>query len=390
MRSRQSFTTLASGVVIGALVFGSVPSLAQMPVVDWTSIPYISSISSVIKQVYSGVTNLGNQIGEATYGTTNQLLQEGFTQNGNYSKAQISAQEQIADASNTAMARFGRDMRNADLRDQYSASPLACAAVDNGATVIGGAKQAWKVSAAIEGVTDLRGEADKSQPAYYGSAQAVQALDELHTKRYCSQIEADAGRCQVGAQPNADQRASSLFGTGTYDGQDGVTAANDYVTNLLQPVVPGALRGDRLTSVAGREAAAQRRKYNARMSLSRAVLNQSIASQTQAVPLSTEQKQEMTDEGMTPVDNGSWMQALGLDINRRYASLNYQAQLQAMPPASVQREIATEIAATNYLLMQIYKLQMMHASVSATQLAADTERNYSVVRMPTPNISGTN
>ena len=70
----------------------------------------------------------------------------------------------------------------------------------------------------------------------------------------------------------------------------------------------------------------------------------------------------MQNEGLTPVGTGSWLQVLMLDANRRYSDVNYAAQLQAMPPASVNREIALELASTNYLLTQLLRVGIMHAS----------------------------
>jgi len=386
MKRISPLASTAIGLVLGAVVFGAAPTSAQMPVVDWTTFPLISTISSVIKQVNSGISSLQDGIGSATNGSVTQLLVEGFTQNSNYSKAQVSAQQQIADASNTAMARFQRDVRNSQIRDQHTPSPLSCAALDNGQTVIVGSGQSWRVAKAIQDVNDNRGEANANTPAFYGSAQAIASNNDYHSKFYCSQTEADAGLCQLSATPNADQRASSLFGTGTYNGQQGINDANAYAMTLIQPIVPAALRGSQLTSTMGEEARVRRREYNARVSLARNTLNYVMAAQTQSIPLSTEQQQEMADEGLPASQNGSWLQGLTLDVNRRYGSLNYAAQLAAMTPAAIQREVAQELALTNYLLLHNYRLGMMTASTNATQLAAEAERSIQPTPMPTPSI----
>ena len=68
--------------------------------------------------------------------------------------------------------------------------------------------------------------------------------------------------------------SSSLFGAGTYPDQTSVVAAKDYAINLIEPVAPGALRGDQLASVAGQDAAMRRRSYNARMSLAQSFVDQ--------------------------------------------------------------------------------------------------------------------
>ena len=167
-----------------------------------------------------------------------------------------------------------------------------------------------------------------------------------------------------------------------------MTAANDYVTNLVQPIVPAALRGDQLTSEVGRDASIRRHAYNARISLARQVLDYAVGIQSPSVPLNSAQQTQMQNEGLTPISTGSWLQVLMLDANRRYSDVNYAAQLQAMPPASVNREIALELASTNYLLTQLLRVGIMHASTAAAHMAADVEHDFApTAPLSTPNIN---
>ena len=300
----------------------------------------------------------------------------------------VDAQSQIVDGALTSNARFQRDIRNAGIRDEHTTSSLHCAALDSGQTVTVSGGQSWKVTQSIQDVADTRGEAGPNQPAFYGQSQAIAAIAQLHFARYCAPPEATAGLCSLSSTPNADQRASTLFGTGTLSGQAGVTAANDYVTNLVQPIVPAALRGDQLTSEVGRDASIRRHAYNARISLARQVLDYAVGIQSPSVPLNSAQQTQMQNEGLTPVGTGSWLQVLMLDANRRYSDVNYAAQLQAMPPASVNREIALELASTNYLLTQLLRVGIMHASTAAAHMAADVEHDFQpTAPLSTPNIN---
>jgi len=388
----------AAGVLVGALVFGSSPAFAQIAVFDWANNAVqvaIKGIEQTMSNTLNSITNqltatgpLGTLLGSAQYGSVTALLQQGFTQNANYAKAAVDAQSQIVDGALTSNARFQRDIRNAGIRDEHTTSSLHCAALDSGQTVTVSGGQSWKVTQSIQDVADVRGEAGPNQPAFYGQSQAVAAIAQLHFARYCSQPEAAAGLCSLSSAPNADQRASTLFGTGTLSGQAGVTAANDYVTNLVQPIVPAALRGDQLTSEVGRDASIRRHAYNARISLARQVLDYAVGIQSPSVPLNSAQETQMQNEGLTPVSTGSWLQVLMLDANRRYSDVNYAAQLQAMPPASVNREIALELASTNYLLTQLLRVGIMHASTAAAHMAADVEHDFSpTAPMSTPNIN---
>jgi len=398
MKQANLLASAAAGAILGAVVFGSSPAISQMAVIDWASIAVQNALKTLQDQMSNtlntitgqlGLTGpLGSILGSSTDGTVTQLLRDGFTQNANYAKAQVDAQSQLVDGALTANARVQRDFRNAQIRDEHATSSLHCAALDNGQAVTVGASQSWKVAQSIEDVADNRGEAGPNQPAFYGQAQAVQAVTQLHLARYCSDTEAAAGLCSVSQSKNADQRASSLFGAGSLNGQDGVNAANDYATNLIQPIVPAALRGEQLTSEIGKESATKRREYNARMSMARSVIDYAIGVQSPSVPLTADQKQQMQDEGLTPIDAGSWLQTLMLNANRRYSSVNWAAQLQAVTPAAVEREIAHELAATNYMLVQLYRVSLLNASPNAAHLATTTEANFKpAAPMPTPSLS---
>ena len=371
--NRSNFLiSTAIGAVLGATVFSANPARSQ------------------IADIFDALSSISSQLGDK--GILALILRQGFTQTSNYAKAQSAASAQIADAQNTAMARFHRDMRNAQIRDQHTVSSQACAHLDNGQTVIAGAGQVWKVSTTIQNVQDQRGEASQGMPAYFGKGQAIESLNQLHFQRYCSLDEANQGLCSVSQNQNGDIRASSLFGTGTLNGQDGVNAANDYVTHLVQPIVPAAIRGNQLISINGKEGAARRREYEARMSLARNVLNDAIAVQTPSVTLNTQQQTQLQNEGITaPTNNtGSELTAMTLDVHRRYSDIDWNSQLVAMTPTEVQREIARELAVLNFLQLENYKIALKHASVAAAELAATEERNIEpreTIEMPTTPVA---
>ncbi|MCW2318898.1 hypothetical protein M2322_004467 [Rhodoblastus acidophilus] len=398
MRTPQFRTSTAAALVLGAALFAPGAANATMPVIDYATLAVDQAMKFIQNQMNNTLSAITSQLGANgplaqllgpnTYGSVTTLLQQGFTQIANYQKASVDANSQLIDGQNLAMARYHRDIRNAQIRDEHIVGSTHCAALDGGQAVIAGASKSWQVATSITAVTDKRGEGGIGQPGYYGSAQAAQANNQLHYQRYCNDVEAQAGLCSLSQTPNADQEASALFVSGTLDGQDGVTRANDYATSLIQPIVPGTLRGDQLTSTQGAEAIAKRRAYNARMSLARGVASLAIGVQSPSVTLTSEQQQEMTSEGLTATSTASWLQALMLDTTRRLSSTNYHGQLASMPPASIQREIATELAQTNYLLVQLYKLNLMHATTSAAQLAEAVEHNYQpTFAMPSPNLS---
>ena len=339
-----------------------------------------NAISNMANNIVSRITGLETSV------TT--MLRQGFTQTANYAKAQIGAMEGIADATNTAMARFQRDVRNAQIRDEHVATPQACQALDGGQAITVAAGQSWRVSSAIEAVTDPRGEAAPGTPAWEGQGQAMQANTQLHMSRYCSQAEAQAGLCALSQREDADQRMSSLIGPSSYTGQDDINAANDYATNLIQPVPPAALRGEQLTSAAGQDAQARRRGYNAATSLARGVMSEIIASRTPSVQLTSTQQQQLRNLGLPQAQVASWYGVLELEVTRRTGDVAWAAGLQSMPQKSVLVEIAQQQAITNYLLLQQFRVGQQRAALEAALLSATVQSGQRpAITMPIPQVA---
>jgi hypothetical protein len=370
MKKLKLAGSTAIGIVIGAVVFNSLPAFADLPVIDPASILQETGILNVlntINGIESDVSKYTNEIfgalGDNTYGTVQQLLQEGFTQNANYAKAQVGAQQQITDASNMAMARFHRDMRNAQIRDEQTVSPNACTALDGGVSTQAAAVQAYDVAWTIGQIHDQRGEAGPGMPTYYGQAQGVASMANEHLSNYCDQNDVAAGLgCTLSMTPDADQQFASLFGSGTYTSQTAVNTAKDYAINLIEPVAPAALRGDQI-----------------------------IGMNSPSVPLTAQQQQYLQDMGLPAQQTGSWFQALQIEAERRISDVNWAATLQGMPPATVNREIAIELALNNYLQFQLFKTALQTGTISATQLAQTAEHDFSpTVQMPTPSIASGN
>ncbi len=95
--------------------------------------------------------------------------------------------------------------------------------------------------------------------------------------------------------------------------------------------------------------------------------------QTPSVPLTTIQTQLPQDMGRPAQTNGSWLKVLQIEAERRISDPTWNANLHDMAPASVQREIASEMAMNNYLMFQTYKMQTVLASIEGARLAENTQ-----------------
>ena len=378
--------------MLGGILFNSRRRQGAFGIGDVVFDPTVNGAVALLQSAVTGaIQSMANNIVSRITGletSVTTMLHQGFTQNANYAKAQIGAMEGIADATNTAMARFQRDMRNAQIRDEHVATPQACQALDSGQAITVAAGQSWRVSSAIEAVTDPRGEAAPGTPAWEGQGQAMQANTQLHMSRYCSQAEAQAGLCALSQREDADQRMSSLIGPSSYTGQDDINAANDYATNLIQPVPLAALRGDALTSASGQDAQARRRGYNAAMSLARGVMSEIIASRTPSVQLTSAQQQQLRNLGLLQAQTASWYGVLELEVTRRTGDIAWAAGLQSMPQKSVLVEIAQQQALANYIALQSFRIGQQRAALEAAALSAMVQSGqHPAITMPVPQVA---
>lgn len=404
MRRFSLYASTALGIMLGGVLFNAAPAYADLPTIDFAAIveaiksnatlqsmyTTFQTVSTTINDVKTYANNILNSLGDNTFGTVQSLLQQGFTQNANYSKAAINASGDIADASNASMAAFQMQVRQAQIRDQHTVSPEACNAVDGGVSTTAASVQGYSVAYTIGRIHSARGRADPGMPSYFGAAQGVASMSQQHLGLYCDQKDAAAGLCAAPSPtPNADSDVSSLLGGGTYADQTAINAAKDYATNLIQPVAPAALRGSQLSSVEGQDAAVRRRSYDARMSLAFSVIDEQIGMRSPSVPITPAQTQYLTTIGLPAPLSGniSWYTATQIEAQRR-TGVSWAATLQASPPPTVVREIALELATANSLMFENFKQGQQQSALLAALLAERVDRNFNPTSpLPIPNVN---
>jgi hypothetical protein len=385
MEKIRNLASASSGAIIAALLFTATPANSQLGVFDWQNF----SVETAIKGIETAMSNTMSSIFTAlgVNGPLYAILTAGFTQNANYAKAAVDAHTQIADGSNQAMAGFFKNLYNVRVGDEHATNPVHCTAIDAGQSITQASTQSFNVYGSVAETQDLRGLAGHDMPAYFGTAQAAAANNGQHYSRYCSADEAAAGLCSTSQKPDADQKASTLFANGNLTDVNGVNAAADFITTLTQPIVPAALRGDQLTSETGKEMSARRRRYNAQQSMAKNALDFILAIESPTITLNQDQQTQLTNMGLTPPAQGSWLQAMLIDANRRVSDINWASQLQLMPPASIEREIAHELGTLINVETVKLQLDLRHTAVTSALLAETVEDNYPrSVKLPTPNL----
>ena len=348
-------------------------------------------ISDFLSQTLNDLQVAATHAVEAAVAAMSQLqnttLISGFNQISNYLKGQTASSIQIADASNTVNAMFARSLHNSEIVAAHAVSPAACLALDMSQSASVASSQADRVTLILANVTDPRGEGAPSTPAFGGAAQAAEANRTLHLRRYCSQLDVEAGLCSaVSELENGDTRAASLFGHPTYPAQADLDAANDYATTILQPTPPSPLRGDARSGVNGAQATQRRRNYDGRMSLARWVLNSLVGAYTSSVQLTSDQQAQQRLLGRTATANGSLYDVLDLEVTRRFGNQAWNVALERMPSDPViLREIARQNALQAYLSWFDIKMRMQENALLAAQVGADAERDLRDPRFQSPS-----
>ncbi|MFT9366899.1 MAG: hypothetical protein ABF572_15330 [Gluconobacter sp.] len=383
----------ARGILLASACFAAGMMLAPRPAYALFGIdegPIIAAITA-LQSAMNSVVNTTKTVLNDSLGLINGSLGNGFTQLSNYMKAQVGAQEQIADANNLVQARLARDVRNAQIRDDHAVNRQDCLNLEGGQSAVVAAHNAMAVATALDGAKDNRTHAARDTPSWAGGGQAAQANNTHHFSQYCDDAEAEAGICSLAATgvKAADQNASSLLTPPVYADQTAIDRANDYETTLIQPVAPAALRGSALNTTEGQQGLPQRRGYNAAISLAHKIGDDVLSWHTGTVTLSAAQKAEAQREGITQTDTGSQWEATELEVNRKYAGTDWQGDLQAMPgEKSVLIQIALLDAQRNWLLWQQLKLDQTRALAEATRLSiAAEQRRPRTSPMPVPSTS---
>src|SRR5437763_7714802 len=116
---RGNLLRTAAFIVAGVILFNATSAYADLPTIDaithFLLTQMQNAVTNAITKVESAVTNIGDKITNQVLNLETDLsdvLTRGFTQQSNYQKAAVSAQMQIADGQNAAMARVNRNTRN--------------------------------------------------------------------------------------------------------------------------------------------------------------------------------------------------------------------------------------------------------------------------------------
>jgi len=180
------------------------------------------------------------------------------------------------------LSQLHMERARADAATRYEPSPRLCFEASGGAAsgVAGaGVTQTWR------GLNDKAAARTLFTP---NTSAAVAKLYDDHASKYCSQQDADLGRCSA-VDPklqNADVRADSVLNTSSYTPEQ-IAAAQAFVTNVANPVPTQNIPKDWEQTRQGKTFVAGQYIEQARASVAANSLNAAIAARTPIQGLGT-------------------------------------------------------------------------------------------------------
>lgn len=384
VRITGSSALIGFGLVIGLSLGDARPANAF----GFDGAAIVAAVNSMSKLMNGAIGEVQKAV-QSGLSALNGLTGQGFTQLSNNLKAQIGAQEQIANANNIVQAQTLRDLRNAQVRDDHTANREDCLNLQGGQAQVIAVRNAQQVAQALGNGNTLRSIGAPGYPAWEGSARSAQAANQAHFATYCDDADAEAGLCTVaqGSLKDADISATGVIDNATLEEAPDRDAANAYLHNLIQPVAPAALRNAQRSSAAGQNMLPQRRSYDAAMALANRIGAEVFSWHTPTVALTDAQKQEAAHDGLPATGRASNWEVTELEVNRRYSGQQWQMDLQAMPQKSVLVQLALMQAQQNWLSWQRLKLEQQLALGVARLIATGAEDHLAHAgTMPTPEI----
>lgn len=311
---------------------------------------------------------LSSAVGEAVFAAVAWLERLNTTIAVGFGKVSAEIQRQTAalrvmEEGNAAVAaQFHMEKARADAAVKYALSPRACfeVAAASASTTAGEEihQAVAKVSRMLEGRTLFTAN----------TSAAIGRMHDEHFSKYCSQQDADLGRCQV-ADPtlqNADVRADTLLNTPAYTGRQ-AEAAGAFVRNLTNPaptqMIPKALEA----TPQGKTFVAGQYIEQARASLAAHSLNTQLAERTPIKGLGTA-------AGLNKADV-SRQELMESQVRSRFESPAWYKMIAGFSPENLLREANKMQAQALWMDLQRYKTDERISTLTAAYLATTAKQD---------------
>lgn len=281
---------------------------------------------------------------------------------------QTAAMRTFAQGSAAVQSQLYMEKARADAQTRYEPSPRQCYEAAGGAGV--GVAQAGAAQALRSFNTDFA----KRTLFTPNTSAAVGKLYDDHVNKYCSQQDADLGRCSRPVDPsmqNADVRADATLNTSSYT-PDQITAAQAFVSNVVNPIPTQNIPKNWESTSHGKTFVAGQYIEQARASVAANSLNAAVAERT---PI-----QGLGSSAMLNKADVSRLELIESQVRGRFESPAWYKMIAGLGMENMMREVVKIMALQTSMDFDRYKKTERIEAVLATQLAISVEQD-SAVRM---------
>jgi hypothetical protein len=260
------------------------------------------------------------------------------------------------------LSQLHMERARAEAATRYEPSPRLCFEASGGAAsgVAGaGVDQTWR------GLNDKAAARTLFTP---NTSAAVARIYDDHASKYCSQQDADFGRCSA-VDPklqNADVRADVVLNTSSYTPEQ-IAAAQAFVTNVANPVPTQNIPASWEKTPQGKTFVAGQYIEQARSSVAANSLNAAVAARTPIQGLGTAAMLNKADV--------SEQELFESQVRGRFESPAWYKMIAGFSLENMMREVVKIRALQARMDLAEYRRTERVEAVLATQLAMDVKRD---------------
>lgn len=292
----------------------------------------------------------------------NMTIEAGFGRLYAEIAKQTAAMRTFEQGNAAVQSQMFMEKARADAQMKYELSPRVCFETAGGgaATVAAGEVR--------ETLNDLNRDFAKRTMFTPNTSAAVGKIYDDHVDKYCSQQDADLGRCRAVAPKlqNADVRADATLNTSSYTPEQ-VVAARAFVNNVANPMPTQNIPKDWEKTPQGKTFVAGQYIEQARASVAANSLNAAVAART---PI-----QGLGSSAMLNKADVSELELMESQVRGRFESPAWYKMIAGLSLENLLREANKMQALKLWMDLKSYQQMERVETVLATQLAVDVKRD---------------
>lgn len=299
----------------------------------------------------------------AQFALLNQTISIGFAKLYGEIQKQTAAMRTFEQGNAAVQSQLFIEKARADAQVKYELSPRVCFETAGAAAASVAAGETRQTTA------ELNRDSAKRTMFTANTSAAVVGLYDDHVSKYCSQQDADLGRCSrpaAAALQNADVRADATLNVSSYSPEQ-IAAARAFVANVTNPIPTQNIPKDWEKTDQGKTFIAGQYIEQARASVAANSLNAAIAAR---VPI-----QGLGSAALMNKPDLSEMELMESQVRGRFESPSWYQMLAGFSLENLLREVSKMRALELWIDFKSYRQMERVETVLATQLAIEVKQD---------------